>query len=193
MFTDSDLLQKVANRDQHAFSILYDRYSSLVGRRAMFILRSTILAEEVLQDVMVILWEKAYTLVDDTQVAAFLTTITKNRCFEVLRRQVTEARANAAATKDWKDSHIDTEEIVMLAETTRVLRMGIEHLPPQQKIVYLLCKEEGLKYEDVAKKLNLSVETVRSHMKHALRSLRNFMSAHTDIATFAVIMKIFFK
>ncbi|MNY54491.1 ECF RNA polymerase sigma factor SigE [compost metagenome] len=80
----------------------------------------------------------------------------------------------------------------MLAETRKMLNAGIDQLPPQQKAVYLLCKEEGMKYEDVARQLNLSVETVRSHMKHALRFLRNFMSEHTDIATLAVMLKIFF-
>lgn len=191
-FTDSELLQKVANRDQHAFIILYDRYSSLVSRRAKFVLRSNLLAEEVLQDVMLVLWEKAQTLSNDTQIPAFLTTVTKNRCFEVLRRQVTQARANAEATKNWKASHNETQDSLMLAETRRMLNAGIDQLPPQQKAVYRLCKEEGMKYEDVARQLNLSVETVRSHMKHALRFLRNFMSEHTDIATLAVMLKIFF-
>ncbi len=192
LYSDKELLAKIANGDQFAFTILYDQYASVVSRRALYILKSDFLAEEVLQDVMIKIWENARKLTDGTQIAAYLTTLTKNRCFEILRRKALEAKINLELGLEWKEHHSETEEQVELSETRRLLDKAVDQLPQQQKSVYKLCKEQGLKYEDAARELNISTETVRSHMKHALRSLRNYLTSHTDLATVIVITKIFF-
>ncbi|MNY40859.1 Sigma-70, region 4 [compost metagenome] len=54
--------------------------------------------------------------------------------------------------------------------------------------MYHLCHQEGLKYEEVAERLNISKLTVKTHMQHALRFLRNYVSTHTDIAVLVILM-----
>jgi RNA polymerase sigma-70 factor (ECF subfamily) len=187
---ESQLLRKIAEGDQHAFKIIYDYHRRAVYARAIFFLKSEVLAEEVLQEVMLKLWQSAGKLTDETNLGAYLTTLTRNRSFQILRRRVLEAKTEIELQKDWTESHNETEEGILLADTQKILADGIALLPPQQKMVYELCRIDGLKYEQAAQSMNLSVETVKSYMKLALRSLRSHMKSHTDLAAILIILKI---
>jgi RNA polymerase sigma-70 factor (ECF subfamily) len=187
---ESQLLRKIAEGDQHAFKIIYDFHRRAVYARAIFLLKSEVLAEEVLQEVMLKLWQSAEKLTDETNLGAYLTTLTRNRSFQILRRRVLEAKTEIELRKDWTESHNETEEGILLADTQKILADGIALLPPQQKMVYELCRVDGLKYEQAAQSMNLSVETVKSYMKLALRSLRAYMKSHTDLAAILIILKI---
>lgn len=187
---ESQLLRKIAEGDQQAFKTIYDFHRRAVYTRAIFLLKSEVLAEEVLQEVMLKLWQSSGKLTDGTNLTAYLTTLTRNRSFQLLRRKVLEAKTELEMGKVWTESHNDTEEGILLADTQKILADGIAQLPPQQKMVYELCRIEGLKYEQAAESMNLSVETVRSYMKLALRSLRSYMKSHTDLAVILIILRI---
>jgi RNA polymerase sigma-70 factor (family 1) len=187
---ESQLLRKIADGDQHAFKTIYEHHRKAVYSRAIFFLKSEALAEEVLQEVMLKLWQSAGKLTDETNLGAYLTTLTRNRSFQILRRKVLEAKTEIELRKDWTESHNETEEGILLADTQKILADGIALLPPQQKMVYELCRVDGLKYEQAAQSMNLSVETVKSYMKLALRSLRSYMKSHTDLAAILIILKI---
>ncbi|MNX54794.1 RNA polymerase sigma factor [compost metagenome] len=89
---------------------------------------------------------------------------------------------------DYHEDHNETEEYIIFKDSEKILNQAIEQLPAQQKLVYSLCHQEGLKYDEVAQKLNISKLTVKTHMQHALRFLRNYVSTHTDIATLVILM-----
>lgn len=190
IFEESELVRKITGGDQHAFKLLYDRYKKTVYARAFYLLKSDTLAEEVLQEVMLKLWQTAGKLSESTNLAAYLTTLTRNRSFQLLRRKVLEAKTEMELGKGWTEYHSGTEEEILLADTKKLLAEGIALLPPQQKMVYELCHIEGLKYEQAAQRMDLSVETVRSYMKLALRFLRAYLKTHTDVAAILVILKL---
>jgi RNA polymerase sigma-70 factor (family 1) len=190
LHNESQLLRKIAEGDQYAFKTIFDHHRRAVYSRAIFLLKSDVLAEEVLQEVMLKLWQGAGKLTDGTNLGAYLTTLTRNRSFQILRRRVLEAKTEIELRKDWTESHNETEEGILLADTQKILADGIAMLPTQQKKVYQLCRVDGLKYEQAAQSMNLSVETVKSYMKLALRSLRSHMKSHTDLAAILIILKI---
>lgn len=187
---DRELLLKVAKGDQMAFRIIYDRYRKKIFSIAYQILKSDDLAEEVMQETMLKLWQVAGNLNEDTFLESYLRTLTRNRSFNVLRRQVLEAKAALERGRDWKEAHNETEEQILLEDTGKVLQHAISLLPAQQKLVYQLCQQQGLKYEEAATQLNLSPLTVQSYMKLALRFLRNYVRTHTDIGAMIVIFKL---
>lgn len=188
---ESELLRRIAEGDQFAFKVIYDRYQGHVYSRALYLLKSDILAEEVLQEVMLKLWLTARKLTEDTNFSAYLTVLTRNRSFQLLRRKVLQAKTDIHLGRGWTESHNETEEQILLAETRKLLADGIALLPPQQKMVYELCRLEGLKYEEVAQKMNLSSETVKSYMKLALRFLRAYLKEHTDLTVILILFKLF--
>jgi len=184
------LLRQVAQGNQHAFKLLYELHKKKVFNNAFYILKSEVLAEEILQEVMLKLWQNAGSLRPDSNISAYLLTLAQNQSFQILRRKVLEARTELAMGKAWTEKHNETEEEILLADTRKILTEGIALLPAQQKMVYELCHIQGLKYEQAAQHMNLSVETVRSYMKLALRFLRAYLKTHTDIVALLVIFRL---
>ena len=189
LFDDLLLLQKIAEGDRNAFRMLYDRYSKKVYLFALRILNSEEEAEEVMQEIMLKIWQ----MKDRAQIGnleAYLKVASRNYCYNILRREKRHAKADSELKKDWVESHNETEERILLNETQRILSDAVDMLPPQQKLVYQLCHQEGLKYEEAAQRLNLSTFTVQSYMKLALRFLRNHVNKHTGNAALLVIFKL---
>lgn len=66
-----------------------------------------------------------------------------------------------------------------LKEVEQLLHQTIQSLPPQQKLIYTLSREQGLKHEDIAHQLHLSSSTVRNHIVQALRTIRKKIELHS--------------
>jgi RNA polymerase sigma-70 factor (ECF subfamily) len=82
----------------------------------------------------------------------------------------------------------DTEDRVLNNEYTRILQAAIDRLPEQQRQVYNLIKKEGLKREEAAAALQLSPETVKSHLAQAMRSVRVYCLSHLEISIALIIL-----
>ena len=185
---EKELLAKVAKGDQRAFKLFYDQYHRRIYTFCLRQLKSVEFAEEVLQETFLKIWLMEEELLKINNAEAYLRTIARNRCFDYMRKLEREARIYASSETGLPEpSHNDTEESIMLADTKELLLRGVALLPPQQKLVYQLCQQQGLKYEEAAKELQLSPLTVKNHMQAALRFLRQYMSSHTNLAIAVIV------
>lgn len=191
MFDDQELLKRVAKGDERAFEIIYYHYSRKIYFFSLRTLQSPILAEEVVQEVMLKLWRMGALLNDINHLERYLKTASRNASLNLLRRQEIERRANDLVGISWDEANNETEELLLLNDTRRLLEEAIALLPPQQQEVYRLCHQQGLKYEEVAQKLHLAPTTVATHMKLALRFLRSYLQKHTDVTIMAILFKLF--
>lgn len=174
------LLSRVSRGDEHAFRILFEQYRKRVYTYALKIVKSEASAEEILHDVFIKIWQhKNITEIENLE--SFLRTVTKNTTLKVLRRIKLEVRTNDEFGNGWEETHNETEDTILLKETAQILGKGINLLSPQQKQVYLLCREEGLKYAEVAQRLSISPETVKTHMKQALKFLREYVNKYGQL------------
>jgi len=121
---------------------------------------------------------------------SYLNTLIRNRSLNVLRRMALDAKTDKVLVLNWEEEHNETEERILLNDYHRILKEGIQNLTPKQREVYQLCYGEGLKYEEVAQKLEISMLTVKTHMQLALRSLRKHVQANTDVAILLILLKI---
>lgn len=188
---EKHLLARTSQRDESAFKIIYDAYQSQVLTFAFKYLKSRQLAEEVTQEVFLKIWNLGAKLNDINDLENFLLTVTRNRAFDALRQLKREVRYIEVIGESDDAGENSTEEAILLNDTRQLLERGIDLLPPQQKQVYRLCHQQGLKYEEAAKELGISPQTVHRHMKLALKSLRSFMAKHTDLSILLIILKIF--
>ncbi|OJU24102.1 MAG: hypothetical protein BGN92_05375 [Sphingobacteriales bacterium 41-5] len=148
-------------------------------------------AEEVVQEVFLKLWQLGPECDRIENLNGFLRTLTRNRSLDILRRRAVRARANIMLASGSRSTHNDTEQQVLLNDAKRILEEAINLLPEQQKLVYRLCGQQGLKNDEVANRLNLSPLTVRTHMKLALRFLRAHLAKHTVVAFVLIVLKLF--
>lgn len=178
------LLSKMAEGNQNAFRSIFNSYNNKIYSFSFRILHSDILAEEVVQETMLKLWKLGTSAGEINNLDGYLKRIARNHCIDLLRRQQRQYRADRELLVSWSENHNETEEQILLNETRRVLDQGISLLPDQQRLVYELCHQQGCKYEEAAKRLNISPLTVQTYMKLALRFLRAHVSSQIDVILF---------
>ncbi len=180
--SDFELMQRVASSDSKALESLYDRYHSMLFTVIKKIVTDIEIAEEVLIDVFVILWRKiSYFDFNQGNVYTWLITLARNKAVDTVRR----TRANNAITEEYNDTYENFFIIPRLSkkiepldlETVNVLKDNIEQalqsLTDAQQYVIYLAYYEGLTQSEIAAKLNIPPQTVKSKIKIALTNLRD--------------------
>lgn len=190
LYDESELLHKIAAGDALAFKQVYLAYYDKIFKFAYRLLGGKEPAREVVQETMLHLWQLGYKLKAIESLEAYLKTVAKRRAVDLLRRKVREEKAEKQLGAAYRDGHRETEESILLNETRRILEDGIQLLPKQQRQVYRLCQQQGLKYEQAAAQLNLSHGTVQTHMKLALKFLRTYVQEHSDVAVLLIIFRL---
>jgi len=191
LLNETGLLDQIAGGDERAFSLVYDFYYNQIYTFVVQLLKSDVLAEEVVQETFLKLWKQGYRLRELKKLDSFLIAVARNRSIDILRRNKLELKTARMRNQEWTEMHNETEESIILSDTRKMIQQAIDLLPEQQKQVYQLCHQEGLKYEEAAQRLNLSVLTVQSYMKLALKNLRKQLANRADLAALLIIFKLF--
>lgn len=153
----------------HFFNIYYQK---LIWFALLFV-KNQNAAEEVVSDVMLNIFNKRKKLAESDNIEGYIFISVKNQSLKYLRkykRQVSfddfENEANFLLT-----TSVSPEYKMLENEFYGVIRTTLDSLPPKRKLVFRMIKEEGLKYQDVANLLNISVKTIETHMGLALKTL----------------------
>lgn len=184
---EANILALVANGDQRAFNELFDAYYKQLGEYVYKLTESIEVTEEIVQDVFIKIWLKREILVELDNFSYYLFILSKNQTLNHLRKKANDKVRQLEWLKQFEEEvyTLDTDSII---EEYRVLiDNAIEKLPPQQKKVYKLSREERLKYEEIAKILNISPETVKKHVKLALRFIKNELSSQNEAVIVLVL------
>ena len=188
---ESELLPKIAKGDAHAFALVYEHYRKRVYTVSLQYLLSEEHAEDAVQEIFLKLWRLGEHLTSIKNLDSYLMQLTKYKCLNLLRRYKLEAVHIEPLSDEFDAADSDTEDQILLNDTRKVLNKGVALLPPQQKLIYQLYHVEGMKYEEVAAQLQLSPETVKTHLKLALRFLRAYLSKHTELSVLLIIFNLF--
>lgn len=189
--SDEELLTYVAEKDECAFNILYERYRRKIFTFSMKLLKQEERAEDIVHEIFLKLWQHP-NLGGIINLEAYLRVTTRNHTLKVLRRiNIEETAVQRIFTNQNEQEVSETEQIILYKEADFRYREIISKMPAQQQKVYMLCKEEGLKYEEVAEKMAISKLTVKTHMQHALRYLRSNFVNYTDIILIVTTIRFF--
>jgi RNA polymerase sigma-70 factor (family 1) len=188
---EKELLLKVANGDEHAFSELFNTHHQLLGTHIYRITDSVELAEEVVQDVFLKIWMSRETLTAVQNFNAYLFVISKNHALNCLRKVAKERIYQK--TLEENALFLAPEDNPDLEGYYSLLDKAIDHLPPQQQKVYLLSRHNRLKYDEIASQMGLSRETVKKYLQGATHSITSFVQSNIDISAMIVLVSTFFS
>ena len=138
-------------------------------------IRSTALAEEITHEIFIKIWKNREKLDQIDRPEAYILTIAARHTLDHIKRRLNEARMLQRFSASSRADHNDTEEKMMLRDRATLVQQAIDQLPPQQKLVYRLSRHEGLNYEEIARQMNISPNTVRNHLVKALHFIRSYM------------------
>ena len=180
------LLEQVAQGDESAFRMVFDHYRDAIYTFACKVLQQETLAEEIVQDVFVKIWINRPGLPAVRNFADFLFIIARNHTLNALRRLARERKLSLHTDAELDLPGASTEAIIVQRDYDRLLQQAIAQLPPQQKLVYTLGRQEGFSREEIAAQLQLSPETVKVHMSQALKNLREYFKNNHEELLFLI-------
>ena len=188
---DEALLVYVSAKDEEAFAVLYERYRRKIFTFSMKLLQQSDKVEDIVHEIFLKLWEHP-NLAEINNLEAYLRISTRNHTLKVLRRMATEELAAKKIYIDQYEEMSETEQHIFYKEAHFRYREVLSKMPAQQQKVYILCKEEGLKYEEVAEKMAISKLTVKTHMQHALRYMKANFVKYTDAMALILLISFIF-
>ncbi len=186
LHNENALLERVAQGDESAFRVVFDHYRDAIFAFALKVTRHESIAEEIVQDVFLKIWINRSGLGDVRNFADFLYIIARNHTFNSLRGLARERKLLLDTSVDLQIAGVSTEAIIVQRDYDRLLLQAVAQLPPQQKLVYTLGRQQGLSREEIAAQLNISPGTVKVHMAQALRTLRAYFKNHPDGILFLI-------
>lgn len=161
-------IQALARGDEKAFQALFvEYYPALVSFGCRYVV-SKETAEDIVQDVFVRIWETRESLAKIEDLSAYLYQMVRFRCFNHLR----DAKTHSDALRDYAEN-MPTEDMnnYIKEESFRLAMKALEDLPPASRQVFSHMLD-GLSAQEIAKKLNIAVETVKTHKQIARRILK---------------------
>lgn len=170
---DTILLQHIANRNQAAFTVLYERYGSAVYGLAMQVLSSPSLAEEVSQDSFMKVWNNPQQY--DPKKGRFISwllTVTRYTAIDRIRaekRQVTSDATPVEYTNIESKLGIPHDP---LRRDGQLIQKFLTQIPPEQAILVKLGFLQGMTHAELAEKLDLPLGTVKTRVRLGLQKLR---------------------
>ena len=176
-FNGNELVIRVVQGDEIAFEQLFRQYKDKLYSFILHLSGSATIAEDVLQDVFLKIWRDRDQLTNIDNFNAYLYRMAQNTAINVLRRQSREALLLNEVQRLAPEG-VQGDELLAAKEVRTALQQAINNLPPQQRKVYQLGKEQGLTYEQIAVSLGITTSTVRNHMVQALRSIREYIALH---------------
>jgi RNA polymerase sigma-70 factor (ECF subfamily) len=175
---DADLatVERVASGDRQALAELYARYRVSLFHYALQLTSNHGLAEEVLQDVFVAVWQGAHRFERRSAVQAWLFGITRRRAWKARRGEEPEALdledAEAVPAPD-----PDPEQAILERAAYEQLAAAIGHLQPLHREVLLLSYVHELTYQEIAEILHVPMGTVKSRISNARRAVRTLVAS----------------
>ena len=160
------LLVKIAAGDRDALAALYVSYHDRLFKFVYRFTRSHAEADELVNDVMLLVWEKASSFRGESRVSTWIFGI----AYRVSMRRITRKKLSIATTDP---DALPAEAQTM--ETEDWVRYGIRKLPPAQQATVILVFYLGLSYEEIAAVTDCPVNTVKTRMFHARRKLREVL------------------
>ncbi len=188
--TEKELLQLSALGNEEAFTQLFHLVRHKLFGFALRLTGSPELAQDLVQDVFLKLWKERIHLNQIENFSAYIFRVIQNQAINAIKRMANENLIRAKIKGGMNESYTLTQETMEYRELQTQLEEILKKLPPQQRLIFKLSREGGLKHGEIAQKLNISPSTVKNHLVAALhtirRSLRNILQVRGQFILIAL-------
>jgi len=164
------LLRLVATRDRSALTRLYLMYHARLFKFVFRLTRSYATADELVNDIMLVVWDKAGTFRGESKVSTWIFGI----AYKQTMRRVTRKKLRLVPLTDVEDSGHDHDAAMEIEDW---IKQGLHALPAAQQLTVILVFYLGLTYKETASVTDCPVNTVKTRMFHARRKLKEYLSA----------------
>ncbi len=171
--SDAELVRRIRAGDERALEVVFRAHYAGMASFVQRFVRSSDLAEELVQDVFLKLWAKREQLAEIETFRTYLFRAARNTALNYLRRVKLERKwREEQGVDDDPPTSFAADEETAEQEVAVAVQVAINRLPPRCREIFLLSRDGGLTYAEIARSLEISVKTVETQMGRALKSLR---------------------
>lgn len=170
-----------ASRNQTWFEGVFNEHYNELAAYVRRYVGSDDLADDILQDLFISIWRDLDRWIDaGDALRPLLFVAARNRAFDHLRAvKVRERHARSVvALEDHEATSPEADDALLQREIQALLDAAVAKLPPRARQIFLLSREEGLTYREIARRLRLSPKTVENQMGIALSRLRSTLTGY---------------
>jgi len=171
-FDDEFLIESIQNGDERAFEYLFKEYYLPLSRFAWRYVKSKAIAEELVQELFTILWEKREGWNTTGSIRSYLYKSIRNLALNHLKHQDVKDKYDPEWMNQKENPEIKLQDDYREQQIRDAIAKAIEELPERSKMTYKLHRYDGLTYGEIAEIMEISVKTVESQMSRTLRTLR---------------------
>ncbi len=178
--TEKELLARIAAGSEPAFRQLYLEWQPRLASFIFSITQSRELSAEIVQDVFLKIWMTREALSGIDNFKAYLFVVSRNQAINAFRKTMREIRQLEeleAAMSTPAEPSVDEVHDVRLS----LIDESIDQLSPRQKEIYLLHRHEGLTYQQIADKLGIGKESVKTHLSQAVKAISRYLKNRLDL------------
>lgn len=161
--------------DHKAFEYVYLHYSDALTQFLTSLMQCREEAREITQEVFITLWEKRKLFDPEKGLRRYIYQLAKFYALNHFDRQKVREKFEEFVRKgDVYD--LAADDIMQAEETALLIAYALERMPERQREIFQMSREQKMSYEEIAQKLGISVNTVKFHMKNALKELREMLA-----------------
>lgn len=179
-YYEQSVILRLQKGDSDAFLELYNQYHPALYHYVLRFVKSPAIAEDVLQDVFLKIWEIRARIDAQLSFKAYLYRICRNSVFKLLKKIAVDENLRVQVMQQFAQSIADADLKVLWQQYEEILHAAVNNLSPQRQRVFRLCREEGKTYEQVANELGISRNTVKEHMVLAMKQIREHFEQYGD-------------
>ncbi len=174
-YSEEELVLRLQNQDQSAFSYLYDNYAGALNGVIYRMVEDTQLAEDILQEAFLKIWNnfKQYDT-SKGRLFTWMVNITRNLTIDTLRSKGYKKQQKISQDENsvsaYKDLSFGAERFDSMG-----LRKQVAALRPEQKIIIDLAYFNGYTQEEISKEMGIPLGTVKTRMRSAIMELRKMI------------------
>lgn len=184
------LIQRLKAGDQKAFEAIFSRYVNRVYRQAFKLVGNEADAEDVVQEVFLLVYRKAQSFLGKSGFSTWLYRLTANAALTKLRQRKREKEVSLDEylPKFRKDGHHlvrpvvdwtqDIDKVVAIKEYSQIIKEAMEQLSPMDKAVVMMSDMEEMSNPEISETLGISVQAVKARLHRARLFLRGKFTAH---------------
>jgi RNA polymerase sigma-70 factor (family 1) len=174
-----DHVRKLKASERDSFKTIVNHFHSGIFNFLVFKVNDRAKAEDLLQDTFIRLWENREALDEKLSIKSYLFTIANNLALNHIRHESIVWRFKQNPSLDRALPETPFEKLTQ-KELEGCIQNTIDKMSDKVRMVFLMCKVEGLPYREIAERLGLSVATVESHMVKALRMIREDLELYNS-------------
>jgi RNA polymerase sigma-70 factor, ECF subfamily len=178
---EAEILERIRNGDKEAFETIFRAYYQSLCIFSLRYLKRTDLAEEIVQDIFVTIWDKRSNLQFETSLKSYLYRAVHNNSLKFLQHQKVVDKHAQYLIAQKEQYYYEPLNNLQIAEVTKLLENAFKSMPQKTREIFTLSRDEGLKYAEIAEKMEISVKTVEAHMGNALKILRENLNEYLNI------------